>query len=109
MATELTLQEDMASFSYSSADSSGNTFDNASGQVYLHVKNDHTSPLTVTIHEQRTCSFGHAATNVTESISNGSAKILGPFDLQRFNDTKRKVNLTFPSGVTSLSIAAVKA
>ena len=108
MATELTLQEDVNNFTYSSADATGNTYDNSAGTAYLHVKNESGTMCIVTVTEQRTCSFGHQANNSTNVVMGNTTKILGPFDLMRFNDSSRKVNISF-SGVTDISVAAVKA
>lgn len=108
MATELTLQDDMADFTYSAADATGNTYDNSTGMVYLHVKNEGGTMCIVTVTEQRTCSFGHQATNSANVVMGNTTKIFGPFDLMRFNDSSRKVNISY-SQVADISVAAVKA
>jgi hypothetical protein len=107
MATKLTLQTDMAAPSFTAADSTGNTFDNGSGQVFFWVKNESASAVTVTVTEQRTCSFGHAAQNFTASVGAGLTSALGPFDIMRFNSSSLLATATC-SPVASVSVAAVE-
>jgi hypothetical protein len=107
MPTQLTLQTDMSSFTLSAADATGNTFDNSTGDVYMHAVNGDSSSTVVTVAEQRTCNFGHATTNDTYTIGAGATRILGPFDLLRFNNSSRLVSVTY-SSVTSLTVAAVR-
>ena len=108
MATELTLQTDMSSPVLASADASGNTWDNGSGQVYLWVKNSSGSSITVTVQEQRTCNFGHTAQHFTATIADSATSALGPFDIMRFNNSSLKATATY-SDATSITVAAVTA
>ena len=107
MPTALTLQTDMSSFTLAAADATGNTFDNSTGEVYLHVANGDSSSMVVTVAEQRTCNFGHATTDATHTVNAGATRILGPFDLLRFNNSSRLVSVTY-SSATSLTVAAVR-
>ena len=107
MPTALTVQTDMSNFTWSVADATGNTFDNSTGNVYLHVTNGHGSSMVVTVAEQRTCNFGHPTTDYTYTVPAASYRILGPFDLLRFNNTSRAVSVTY-SSATSLTVAAVR-
>jgi hypothetical protein len=97
----------MASPSLTAADATGNTFDNSTGQVYFWVTNGSGSSVTVTVAEQRTCSFGHSAQNFTAAVANGATTALGPFDMMRFNDASRLITATY-SDTTSVTVAAVK-
>ena len=63
--------------------------------------------MVVTVAEQRTCNFGHPTTNDTYTVDAGASRILGPFDLLRFNNTSRAVSVTY-SSATSLTVAAVR-
>lgn len=108
MATKLTLQEDMSAPVLVAADASGNTWENGSGQVYLWVKNSSGSAVTVTVSEQRTCSFGHSAQDFTASLEDGSTTALGPFDIMRFNASSLLATATY-SSAASVTVAAVKA
>jgi len=107
MPTALTVQTDMSSFTLVAADATGNTFDNSTGNVYLHVVNGDSSSVVVTVAEQRTCNFGHPTTDDTFTVDAGAYRILGPFDLLRFNNTSRAVSVTY-SSATSLTVAAVR-
>ena len=109
MPTKLSLQTDMSDFSSVAADSTGNTFDNSTGQVYLHVIASWDADLstTITIPETRTCSFGHAQGTETHALARGQRTILGPFDILKFNNAAREVSVSF-SAVTGIFVAAVK-
>jgi hypothetical protein len=106
MATTLTVQADMAAPTLAAADAAGNDFDNGTGVVYLFVKNASGGAITVTIAEQRTCNFGHAAQNQTATVVDGETSVLGPFDILRFNTRSKKVDVTY-SSATSITVAAV--
>ena len=107
MPTSLTVQTDMSSFTLAAADATGNTFDNSTGEVYLHAVNGDSSSMVVTVAEQRTCNFGHATTNDTYTIDAGATRILGPFVLVRFKDAAGLGSVTY-SSATSLTVAAVR-
>ena len=107
MATQLTLQTDMASPSLAAADATGNTWNNGSGQVYLWVANASGGSITVTVAEQRNCSFGHAAQDFTATVADGITKALGPFDIMRFNASNLLATATY-SSATSVTVAAVE-
>lgn len=109
MPTALTLQTDMSSFAFAIPDQTGNTFDNSTGNVYLHVQNifQTSSSMDMTIYEQRTCNFGHAQTNIEIHVGSGHNKIYGPFDLLRFNNPSRIVTVTYTGWSDALRVAAV--
>ena len=107
MATQLTVQADMASPTLVAADAAGNNFDNGSGVVYLFVKNASGGSIEVTIEEQRTCNFGHTAQNQTATVADATTAVLGPFDVLRFNTSSKSVNVTYDSA-TSVTVAAVQ-
>ena len=109
MPTALTLQTDMSSFAFEIPDQTGNTFDNSTGNVYLHVQNTFSpaGTLTINIQEQRTCNFGHAQTNMQIYVGAGHNKIHGPFDLLRFNNPSRIVTVTYTGWSSSYRVAAV--
>lgn len=108
MPTALTVQTDMSNFTTTQASSTGNTFDNSTGQVYLHVVNFSSSDSrTVTIAEQRTCNFGHATQDETFTVEADSTRILGPFDILRFNNSSREVTVTY-STAFGVEVAAVR-
>ena len=110
MPTALTLQTDMSSFAFEIPDQTGNTFDNSTGNVYLHVQNIFftSTSMNMTIHEQRTCNFGHALTNIEITVGAGHNKIYGPFDLLRFNNSSRIVTVTYTGWSDALRVAAVR-
>ena len=108
MATEISVQDDMTSYTLTAASASGNSWDNSTGQVFLWVANFSGGNVTVTVAETRTCSFGHTAQDFTGVVPNNFRLALGPFDIMRFNDSSRKATATF-SDTTSVTIAAVQA
>lgn len=104
----IATQTDLSSYTMEAFPLSGIAFDNGSGRVFLIVSNNSDGTATLTVKERRTCSFGHAATDETITVAQGSAKeIHGPFDLMRFNDSKKRVTVLIQasSGVT---VAAVE-
>ena len=89
---------------YAAANVDGNFFAN-SGKEFLHVKNAHTSPQTVTIDSPAACNQG-GTHDVAVAIPAGEERMIGPFPKDRFNDGGGYVQITY-SGVTALTIAAV--
>ena len=100
----------MGSFTFEVPDQTGNTFDNSTGNVYLHVQNifQTSTSLNMTIYEQRTCNFGHAQTNMAIIVGAGHNKIHGPFDILHFNDSSRIVTVTYTGWSDALRVAAVR-
>jgi hypothetical protein len=90
---------------YASCAGGGDEFVN-SGREFIHIKNGHTSPQTVTVNSQTVCSqgFDHDA---AVAVTNAEDRIIGPFPKSRFDDANGKVQLTY-SGVTALTIAIVQ-
>jgi hypothetical protein len=68
------------------------SFDN-NGACLLHIKNAGASPDSVVILAQRKCDTG-TVHNVTVIVTNGTEKIIGPFDPGRFNDNTGRVQIT---------------
>lgn len=96
--------------SYSAAAGGGDQFPNTtgpqSGDVLLHVKNGGAGSITVTITSQTTCNQG-STHNLAVAVTNGSEKLIGPFDRTRFNDASGNVQVSY-SGVTSVTVAALR-
>ena len=90
---------------YAAASAGGNEFEN-SGREFIHVKNGHTSPQTVTVNSQVVCNQGFDH-DVAVAIPASEERMIGPFPQSRFNDAGGKVQVTY-SGVTALTIAAVQ-
>ena len=91
--------------SYAAAGAGGDEFVN-SGHEFLHVKNGHTSPQTVTANSQKACSQGFDH-DVAVAVPNGAERMIGPFPKDRFDDPAGKVQITY-SGVTALTVAVVQ-
>ncbi len=91
--------------SYAACAAGGDEFVN-SGRDFIHIKNGHTSPQTVTVNSQAPCDQGvdHDAAVV---VTNAQERMIGPFPKNRFDDAGGKVQLTY-SGVTALTIAVVR-
>ena len=90
---------------YGEAAVGGDEFVN-SGREFIHVKNGHTSPQTVTVNSQAVCSQGFDHDVAVEILASGE-RMIGPFPKDRFDDTGGKVQITY-SGVTLLTIAAIQ-
>jgi len=104
----ITTQTDLSNYTMEAFSLSGIEFDNGSGRVFLIVSNDSDGSATLTVKERRTCSFGHAATDETITVAQSSAKeIHGPFDLMRFNDSKKRVTVLIQAAV-GVTVAAVE-
>ena len=91
--------------SYGAAAAGGDEFVN-SGREFLHVKNGHTSPQTVTVNSQAACNQGYDH-DAAVAIPASEERMIGPFPKDRFDDAGGKVQITY-SGVTALTIAAVQ-
>jgi hypothetical protein len=89
--------------SYTACAGGGDTITDNDGRVFLHVKNGHTSPQSVTIDSPEQCSHG-GTHDVQVSVPNAEERMIGPFDPKRFGAS---LALTY-SGVTALTIAAIK-
>lgn len=108
MAT-LTVQQtdlDGTTPSYAAAAGGGDEFTN-DGRTMLHVKNGGAGSITVTVNSRVNCNQGYDHDSVT-TIGAGAEAMIGPFDTTRFNDPATgRASITY-SGVTSVTIAAVK-
>ena len=90
---------------YGTAAAGGDEFVN-SGREFIHVKNGHTGPQTVTVNSQEPCNQGYDHDAPVE-IPASEERMIGPFPKDRFDDAGGKVQITY-SGVTALTIAAVQ-
>jgi hypothetical protein len=114
MPTTLSLQSwgvRGASVSLAAADATGNTAPNAGPGTVLVLRNAGAGALPVRLLPARRCSFGFEDHYLEESIPNDSARYIigiggetGAYsDRSRFGDG---VDITYPSGVTGLTVAA---
>lgn len=85
------------------ASAGGDTFVN-DGAVALVVKNGSAGALSVVVNSSQPCDQGFDH-DVTVSVPAGEERTIGPFNTYRFGTT---VSVTYPGGVTSLTVAAVK-
>lgn len=90
---------------FNSADVAGDSFVN-DGRVVLHVKNSDVSDKTVTVDSVAPCNQG-SFHDLLVTIPAGDERLIGPFSVQRFNDSNNKVNITY-SAVTSVTVAVIK-
>jgi hypothetical protein len=90
---------------YAACAGGGDDFVN-SGKDFIHIKNGHTSPQTVTINSQAACNQGFDH-DIAVEVTNGEERLIGPFPKDRFNNASDKVLLTY-SGVTALTIAILR-
>lgn len=105
---ELTVQKiDLNGLSptYAACDSAGDTFLNTTSRTFLHFKNGDTADKTVTIASLKKCDQGFIH-NVVITVPAGGEVMVGAFSQIRFNDTNRKVSVSY-SDVTNLTVAAL--
>lgn len=81
----------------------GDSFNN-NGKTMVRVSNGGGAPITVTFDDPNSSLAGATAFNpdVGVSVTNGTAKIIGPFLPARFNDSNGRVQLAF-SATTSVA------
>lgn len=88
----------------------GDTFTNT-GKEILYVKNTHaTNPLTVTIDAPGQCSFGFAGLaqhDLSVTVPAVSERLIGPFDVNRFNDANGKLTINTFSTPADSKVAAL--
>lgn len=76
-------------------------------RTFLHVKNAHTSPQTVTVVTPGSV-LGQAVADVAVVVTNAEERFIGPFPPGHFADpTDGRADITY-SGVTALTIAVVE-
>jgi hypothetical protein len=72
----------------------------------LLVANGGGSPITVTVAVPGLTRYGLADPDVTVSVTNAQARLIGPFPSDLADPTDGYVNITY-SGVTSVTVAAI--
>lgn len=93
---------------YAAAAGGGDTF-TPDADTILHAKNGSGGAITVTIVTPGTGVGGVAISDVAVSVPAGGERMIGPFPAQHFADpTTGQAAVTY-SGVTSLTIAALRA
>lgn len=91
---------------FSNASVGGDTFNNASGKVVLHVDNQGASSITVTIDSVKPCDQGFDH-DIDVTIPAGETRIIGPFSYDRFSDKATGLAKVNYSDVTSVKVAAI--
>lgn len=91
---------------YAAAAGGGDTCE-ASSDLEFRVKNGSGAPITVTVTSPTPCNQG-STHNLVVAVPAGAEKAIGPLSPQRFaSPVTGLVNITY-SGVTSLTVAAVR-
>lgn len=90
---------------YAAAAGGGDEF-LAGNDVFIHVKNGHSSSQTVTAVTAKTVN-GLAVADVATPVTNAEERFIGPFPPDIYADDDGMVQLTY-SGVTALTIAVLK-
>lgn len=109
MATLTPAQAKLAGSAVTMAAASGGG-DKVDGgdDVALLVTNGGGSPITVTIAVPGNTRAGQAEPDVAITVANGTSKLIGPLaDFLENRETDRLVAITY-SGVTSVTVAALK-
>lgn len=87
----------------------GDSFDN-NGASRVLIRNASAGVLTVAIDAPGTDNFGVTGNEhdiPPQNIPAGGIMILGPFRPDRFNDVNGRVQMTYPAGVTTLTVAVI--
>ena len=93
--------------SFAAAAAGGNSFANSSGDVFIEIKNVGSAiNVTVTVASNVVDGLTIADLSATIPATTGD-KMLGPFNIGRFNDGSGNVNIAF-SSVTSVTIGAFR-
>lgn len=93
---------------YSAAAGGGDTFD-PDQDTFIHVKNGHTSPQTVTIVTPRVDpSTGQAEADIAVSVPNAGERMIGPFPFEVYADPATGLGSLTYSGVVALTLAVLK-
>lgn len=95
---------------YVAAAGGGDTFvDDASGRLFVHVKNASGGSITVTLVSTAVvaANSGLATANLGVAVAAGSERMIGPVSTNFINPESKVVSLTY-SGVTSLTIGVFK-
>lgn len=91
--------------SYASADVAGDSVA-ISGKEFLHIKNGHSSPITVTIASNQDSNYG-TDEDVAVVVANASEAMVGPFRKARFADGNGNMAITY-SLITALTIGVFR-
>lgn len=107
------IDEDGLEASYAAASGGGDSAANGKGDVVLHAKNASGGALTVTVTAQSTTRSVAGYGDLTKgdasvSVPAAGEAFLGPFPRDAFNDASGDIAITYPGGVTSLTIAALR-
>lgn len=92
------------------ADVTGNQFVNPTGRAVVEVINGAGAPITGTFVTQGVYSTGAATYPIADlavTVTNGTTKIVGPFDKALFNDTNGFVQVTW-SSITSVTVRVLE-
>ncbi len=91
------------------ASAGGDEFDNAAGVSSLQIKNTSGGPLRVEFVEQRNCSFGEKGIHVTRivTVAGGTTMRIPRFQIWRYNNANKRVEMIYPDGEASLELAAL--
>jgi hypothetical protein len=82
----------------------GDTFIN-NGRTFLKVINGAAAPINVTINSLVNCNQG-SDHDVVVAVANGTTAYIGPFSMDRFNNSAGLASVTY-SAVTTVTVAAV--
>lgn len=91
--------------SFQNCDPSGDRVRN-DGTVALWIKNNSAGGILVTVHEGRTCDFGHAHVNHSFTVGAGQTWKTPTYEPSRWNEMTGDLFVTYAS-TSSLQIAAV--
>lgn len=81
----------------------GNSFPNPTGRATIEITNGAGAPITVTFTTGATYNVGSVTYAVVDppiTVTNGTSKVVGPFDKSLFNDATGNVLVDWSSGTT---------
>ena len=92
---------------FAACNTAGNFFTN-NGRCFVYVKNVGGTAKRVAIVSQQTCSQGFVHSLEISIPATTGLKMIGVLDINRYNDVSSYVQITYPDGITDLSIALVE-
>ncbi len=94
---------------YSTAAPAGDEFDNSGGVTELEIWNRAGKTLRVEFVEQRDCTFGEKGVHADRiaTLAPGVKTRVRHFQIWRYNNAARRVEMIYPDGATGLALAAL--
>jgi len=105
----LTLIGETEAITFTPASAGGDEFDNADGTSGLQIQAAAAGDLRVEFVEQRSCSYGEQAVHTSRIVTvlAGTTMRIPRFQMWRYNNAAKRVEMIYPDGEVGLSLAAL--